>query len=167
MADNNTKYVKVKKRYNKVIAYFLSLFSSCIIDGIAMIALVFMPEMQDMEERNLAIGGSVALLLGGILGIFLITLYINSRTPKGERLQTWFRAFVLGWKMVFKVALAISIVFIPFAIKLGVGYYDYDYTATIGGSKTRLKKIGPHLYEDMNGNKWTDKDQPDNFKYVS
>lgn len=50
----------------------------------------------------------IELILAGVISILpatLLTLYINSRTPKGERIGTWLRAWWLGFKIACKIAL--------------------------------------------------------------
>lgn len=146
------EFIKVKKRYNKFTAYMLVDFT-CI--AIAGIVYLFLSLNIDISDKKPLIGVSLLVFLIGAFGTALITLFINSRTPKGERVKTWFHAYWMGWKVAFKIALMFTIIFIPFIFKWGIGYYEYDYTGKVNGFDTRLRKIGDNLYEDMNGHQYT------------
>ena len=101
----------MKKRYNKFVAYLLMDFSTVGIGGIlAGLVLLIMGKAE----------GAFVLLVGAIslIPALLLTLYINSRTPKGERVGTWFRAYWLGWKIAWKIALSCTLVFILSLIHL-------------------------------------------------
>lgn len=129
----------MKKRYNKLVAYLLMDFSTVGVGGI-IAGLIF-----------LFTGNSVVMepLLGGFVGIvlaFLLTLYINSRTPKGERVGTWFRAWWLGFKIAWKIALCCTLILIPAMLKWSINISSND----LGSNWSNGRK---YVY-DENGNKY-------------
>lgn len=134
---------RIKKRYNKLVAYLLMDFSTVGIGGIlAGLIILIMGKSE----------GMFALLTGlvAILPAFLLTLYINSRTPKGERVGTWFRAYWLGWKIAWKIALSCTLVLIPAMLKWSIQISEND----------SIEESNPHWYDergrvyDDNGNEY-------------
>lgn len=121
----------MKKRYNKLVAYLLMDFSTLVL--LLPVGLV----MLFTEQR--AIG--VELILAGVISILpaiLLTLYINSRTPKGERVGTWFRAYWLGWKIAWKIALSCTLVLIPAMLKWSIQISEND----------SIEESNPHWYDE-------------------
>ncbi len=111
----------MKKRYNKLVAYLLMDFSALVL--LLPVGLV----MLFTEQK--AIG--IELILAGIISIiptFLLTLYINSRTPKGERVGTWFRAWLLGFKIAWKIALCCTLILIPKMLSWQIDISPEDLT---------------------------------------
>jgi hypothetical protein len=91
----------------------------------------------------------IELILAGIISIiptFLLTLYINSRTPKGERVGTWFRAWWLGFKIAWKIALCCTLILIPAMLKWSINISSND----LGSNWSNGRK---YVY-DENGNKY-------------
>lgn len=129
----------MKKRYNKLVAYLLMDFSVLVL--LLPVGLV----MLFTEQK--AIG--IELILAGIISIiptFLLTLYINSRTPKGERVGTWFRAWWLGFKIAWKIALCCTLILIPAMLKWSINISSND----LGSNWSNGRK---YVY-DENGNKY-------------
>lgn len=129
----------MKKRYNKLVAYLLMDFSVLVL--LLQVGLV----MLFTEQK--AIG--IELILAGIISIiptFLLTLYINSRTPKGERVGTWFRAWWLGFKIAWKIALCCTLILIPAMLKWSINISSND----LGSNWSNGRK---YVY-DENGNKY-------------
>lgn len=133
----------MKKRYNKFVAYLLMDFSTVGIGGIlAGLVLLIMGKAE----------GAFVLLVGAIslIPALLLTLYINSRTPKGERVGTWFRAYWLGWKIAWKIALSCTLVLIPAMLKWSIQISEND----------SIEESNPHWYDergrvyDDNGNEY-------------
>lgn len=132
----------MKKRYNKLVAYLLMDFSTVGVGGILTGLIILIMGKSE---------GIFALLTGlvAILPAFLITLYINSRTPKGERVGTWFRAWWLGFRVALKIALSCTLILIPAMLKWSIEYAENDSTSS-----------NPHWYDesgrvyDDNGNEY-------------
>lgn len=133
----------MKKRYNKFVAYLLMDFSTVGIGGILVgLVLLIMGKAE----------GAFVLLVGAIslIPALLLTLYINSRTPKGERVGTWFRAYWLGWKIAWKIALSCTLVLIPAMLKWSIQISEND----------SIEESNPHWYDergrvyDDNGNEY-------------
>ena len=55
-------------------------------------------------------------IIVGFIALILITFLIFKKTPKNERLGTWLRAWWLGLKVDFKIALCCTLIFIPFVM---------------------------------------------------
>ena len=94
---------KARTRYNKFTAYLL--FSSSL-------AVFGFPLF-------ISTGNSKQFLPTFIVGLIFFVLFtlINIRkTPKGERIGTWFRAWWLGLKVAFKLALCFTLILIPFVM---------------------------------------------------
>ncbi|MBR3759928.1 MAG: hypothetical protein IKK47_02915 [Ruminococcus sp.] len=134
----------MKKRYGKVFAYFLCNFSlmavSCLILGIFY-----------MVSNEIGVG--IYCLIYGIIGAFitfLMTKRLNSRTPKEERVATWFRA----WKLGVKIALNITLKIIGFIFHCSIGFDtsipEEDTVATSRGEWYEKRK---YVY-DENGNQY-------------
>lgn len=120
----------MKKRYNKLVAYLLMNFS--------MVTLLLPVGLVMLFTEQKAIG--IELILAGIISIiptFLLTLYINSRTPKGERIGTWFRAYWLGWRIAWKIALCCTLVLIPAMLKKSIEISEKDSSDS-----------NPHWYDE-------------------
>lgn len=113
--------MKKKKRYNKLIAYLLMDFSTLVL--LLPVGLI----MLFTEQK--AIG--IELIVAGIISILptiLLTLYINSRTPKGERVGTWLRAWWLGFKIAWKIALCCTLILIPKMLSWQIDISPEDLT---------------------------------------
>lgn len=120
----------MKKRYNKLVAYLLMDFSTLVL-------LLPVGLMMLFTEQK-AIG--IEFIVAGIISILpatLLTLYINSRTPKGERIGTWFRAYWLGWRIAWKIALCCTLVLIPAMLKKSIEISEKDSSDS-----------NPHWYDE-------------------
>ena len=152
---NSMEYsnVRVRKRYNKLIAYLMADGVCIAIMGIIGIFLSF----TDRFSESLNVQGAVLFLLVALVGAAitgLVTLYVFSRTPRDERLLTWLRCLCLGLMIGLKIVLTVFVITIPLLIKLDLNakYYEYDYTGYFDGDEIRLKRIEQGKYEDINGN---------------
>ena len=129
----------MKKRYNKLVAYLLMDFSTLVL---------LLPVGLLMLFTNQG-GIGIELILAGVISILpatLLTLYINSRTPKGERVGTWFRAWWLGFKIAWKIALCCTLILIPAMLKWSINISSND----LGSNWSNGRK---YVY-DENGNKY-------------
>ncbi len=137
--------IKVKKRYNKFMAFLLA-------NGVVATVLYIV-----MLAGGIANGSEIDAASLGVIFITLfitviITLLIFKNTPKEERAATWFRCFKMGIIISVKLGFAIFIFTIPFLIKTSTRYYEFDYTGYVDGNEIRLKKLDRGKYEDMEGN---------------
>lgn len=107
--------VKTKKRYNKFIAYLLTDFSVAVILGIVFLIMSF-----TATEPILPTSDAVLMIGVGLLLTLLLTLYINSRTPKGERVKTWFSAWWVGFRIAIKISLFCTLILIPLMLKWSI-----------------------------------------------
>lgn len=110
----------MKKRYNKLIAYLLMDFSTvCVVGILAGLILLMMGKSESIF---------VLLTTGAfcLIPTFLLTLYINRRTPKGERVGTWLRAWWLGFRISFKIALCCTLILIPAMLKWSIEISEND-----------------------------------------
>lgn len=153
----------MKKRYNKLVAYLLMDFSTVGL-GATLLGLVTFV-MGLMAEENI-INCALMLLLGAfcLFLTFLLTLYINSRTPKGERVGTWFRAYWLGWRIAWKMALCCTLVLIPAMLKKSIEISEkdssdsnphwYDERGRVRDNKGNEYQVGRsgEYVKDKNGN---------------
>lgn len=104
----------MKKRYNKLVAYLLMDFSTVGVGAVLLALIEFVIGIVERETESIIAG--VLIFLLGIFCLFLtflLTLYINYRTPKGERIGTWLRAWWLGFKIAFKISMCCTLIFIP------------------------------------------------------
>ena len=135
----------MKKRYNKLVAYLLMDFSlvgiGAIIAGFVMLFKV------DGAAAPIFLVGLFCLAITALL-----TLYINSRTPKGERVGTWFRAWWLGFRIALKISLCCTIVLIPLMLKWGIEYAENDSAGSTKNSNNWYDER-KYVYDD-NGNKY-------------
>lgn len=134
--------MKKKKRYNKLIAYSLMDFSTLVL--LLPVGLI----MLFTEQK--AIG--IELIVAGILSILptiLLTLYINSRTPKGERVGTWFRAWWLGFKIAWKIALCCTLVLIPAMLKWSIDIASCDASSNLNNGERFVYDENGNMYEVM------------------
>lgn len=132
----------MKKRYNKLVAYLLMDFSTLVL--LLPVGLV----MLFTEQR--AIG--VELILAGVISILpaiLLTLYINSRTPKGERVGTWFRAWWLGFKIAWKIALCCTLILIPAMLKWSINIASCDLPTNWNNGERFVYDENGNIYEVM------------------
>ena len=115
----------MKKRYNKLVAYLLMDFSTV---GLGATLLGLVSFVVGLMKGENIIACTAPLLLGMfcLLPTVLLTLYINSRTPKGERVGTWFRAWWLGFKIAWKIALCCTLVLIPAMLKKSIEISEKD-----------------------------------------
>lgn len=135
--------MKKKKRYNKFIAYLLCDFSTCSLLLPVGLILLF-------TEFNYM---SVEFILTGMISIpltALLTLYINSKTPKGERVATWFRAYWLGLRICFKIALCCTLILVPAMLKWSIDISPEDLTIDSDDDWYNTRK---YVYDDK-GNKY-------------
>ena len=101
--------------------------------------VTFIMGLKEGGKENIIAGASPLLI--GIFSLFLtflLTLYINSRTPKGERIGTWFRAYWLGWKIAWKIALSCTLVLIPAMLKWSIQISEND----------SIEESNPHWYDE-------------------
>lgn len=131
----------MKKRYGKFFAFFLFDFSlGCIAYLISAIAF--------MVNCDVTYGiGFIFWWIIAVLMTFFMTKSLNKRTPKDERVATWFRAWWLGVRVAFKLALCFTLILIPRMMSWHLSTSDLDlYT--------------PHWYDDRkrvrddNGNEY-------------
>lgn len=132
----------MKKRYNKFVAYLLMDFSALVL--LLPVGLI----MLFTEQK--AVG--IELIVAGIISIIptiLLTLYINSRTPKGERVGTWFRAWWLGFKIAWKIALCCTLVLIPAMLKWSINIASCDLPANWNNGERFVYDENGNMYEVM------------------
>lgn len=132
----------MKKRYNKLVAYLLTDFS--------MVTLLFPVGLVMLFTEQKAMG--MEFIVGGIVSIIptiLLTLYINSRTPKGERVGTWFRAWWLGFKIAWKIALCCTLVLIPAMLKWSINIDSCDLTSNWNKGERFVYDENGNSYEVM------------------
>ncbi len=157
----------MKKRYNKLVAYLLMDFSTVGVGGV-LAGLAFLI-MGKGEGLYILLTGLVAVLLA-----FLLTLYINSRTPKGERVGTWFRAWWLGFKIAWKIALCCTLILIPAMLKWSINIASCDLPSNWNNGERFVYDENGNRYEvmdnehikDESGNwhkVWT---YGDNYKFI-
>ncbi len=113
--------MKKKKRYNKFIAYLLMDFSTFVL--LLPVGLIMLFTEQKAIGSELVMAGIIS-----ILPTILLTLYINSRTPKGERVGTWIRAYWLGLRIAFKIALFCTLILIPKMLSWQIDISPEDLT---------------------------------------
>lgn len=118
---------RIKKRYNKLVAYLLMDFSTVgVCYGLMGLAGLIMGIVKEGKELIIGNGGMLIISFVCLFLTFLLTLYINSRTPKGERVGTWFRAYWLGWKIAWKMALCCTLFLIPLMLKWSIKIPESD-----------------------------------------
>lgn len=136
---------KARTRYNKFTAYLL--FSSSL-------AVFGFPLF-------ISTGNSKQFLPTFIVGLIFFVLFtlINIRkTPKGERIGTWFRAWWLGLKVAFKLALCFTLILIPFVMshKSKISEKDYyfweDGDVVRGDDGREFTVCGGGSFVNVNGN---------------
>lgn len=135
----------MKKRYNKLVAYLLMDLSTVGV-GATIVGLVMLFKVG---------GGAVPCCLIGLLCLAitaLLTLYINSRTPKGERVGTWLRAWWLGFRIALKISLCCTLILIPLMLKWSIDYSKCDIIDTSDKPENWYDKR-KYVYDD-NGNKY-------------
>lgn len=144
----------MKKRYNKLVAYLLTDFSTVGVVGVLIGLVALIMEACTGEKENI-VGGGYILLLGVVSSFltFLLTLYINSRTPKGERVGTWFRAWWLGFKIAWKIALCFTLILIPVMLKWSIEYAEKDSIDSTQDTNPNWYDRRKYVYDD-NGNKY-------------
>lgn len=125
----------MKKRYNKLVAYLLMNFSLC---------SLFLPVSLVIPTKEFIIAGVISAVI-----TVLLTLYINSRTPKGERVGTWFRAWWLGFKIALKISLCCTLILIPAMLK-----WSIDMAAEDSSSKSAHWYDERGRVRDDNGNEY-------------
>lgn len=113
----------MKKRYNKLVAYLLMDFSTLIL---------LLPVGLVKSQSDCIVAGIISIIF-----TTLLTLYINSRTPKGERVGTWCRAWWLGFKIAWKIALCCTLVLIPAMLKKSIEISEKDFSES-----------NPHWYDE-------------------
>lgn len=142
----------MKKRYNKLVAYLLMDFSTLVL---------FIPIGLVMSNTEFIVAGIISIIL-----TILLTLYINSRTPKGERVGTWLRAWWLGFKIALKISLCCTLILIPAMLKWSIEMSEadsdssdepkhwYDERGRVrddAGNEYKVGRSGEYI-EDKNGN---------------
>lgn len=133
----------MKKRYNKLVAYLLMDFSTLVL--LLPVGLVMLFTNQG------SIG--IELILAGVISILpatLLTLYINSRTPKGERIRTWLRAWWLGFKIAWKIALCCTLVLIPTMLKWNINIASCDASSNLNNGERFVYDEDGNRYEIIN-----------------
>lgn len=133
----------MKKRYNKLVAYLLMDFS---------ILVLLLPVGLVMLFTNQGSIG-IELILAGVISILpatLLTLYINSRTPKGERIGTWLRAWWLGFKIAWKIALCCTLVLIPAMLKWSINIASCDASSNLNNGERFVYDEDGNRYEIIN-----------------
>lgn len=133
----------MKKRYNKLVAYLLMDFSTLVL--LLPVGLVMLFTNQE------SIG--IELILAGVISILpatLLTLYINSRTPKGERIRTWLRAWWLGFKIAWKIALCCTLVLIPAMLKWSINIASCDASSNLNNGERFVYDEDGNRYEIIN-----------------
>ena len=132
----------MKKRYNKLVAYLLMDFSTLVL--LLPVGLVMLFTNQE------SIG--IELILAGVISILpatLLTLYINSRTPKGERIGTWLRAWWLGFKIAWKIALCCTLILIPAMLKWSINIASCDVSLNLNNGERFVYDENGNMYEVM------------------
>lgn len=141
-------------------AYFLANFSLMALDC-PILGIIFMVSFNQ-------IGAGMYCLVLGIIGAFitfLMTKRLNSRTPKEERVATWFRAWKLGVKIAFNITLKlIGLIFhctigfdtsIPeedtVAVSRNNWYEKRKYVYDENGKQYEVGKSGDYV-QDSSGN---------------
>ncbi|MDE6020604.1 MAG: solute carrier organic anion transporter [Ruminococcus sp.] len=140
----------MKKRYNKLVAYLLMDFSTVGVVALPLGLVAFIVTLATGEKENIAMG--VSALFTGVfclLVTFLLTLYINSRTPKGERVGTWLRAWWLGFKIAWKIALCCTLVLIPAMLKWSINIDSCDLTSNWNKGERFVYDENGNSYEVM------------------
>lgn len=125
----------MKKRYNKLVAYLLMDFSALIL---------LLPAGLAMQSGELILAGIISIIL-----TILLTLYINSRTPKGERVGTWFRAWWLGFKIAFKIAMCCTLILIPAMLKWSINIASCDASSNLNNGERFIYDENGNMYEVM------------------
>ena len=110
----------MKKRYGKIFAFFLCDFSLGSIACLYSAILFFMN-----GETTMGIMYIIMDIIS-ILMTFLMTRSLNKRTPKDERVGTWFRAWWLGVKVAFKITLCFTLILIPKMMSWHLSVSDQD-----------------------------------------
>lgn len=139
---------RTKKRYNKLVAYLLMDFSTV---GLGATLLGLVSFVVGLMKGENIIACTTPLLLGMfcLLPTVLLTLYINSRTPKGERVGTWFRAWWLGFKIAWKIALCCTLVLIPAMLKWSVNIASCDLPSNWNNGERFVYDENGNMYEVM------------------
>lgn len=107
--------MKTKKRYNKFIAYLLVDCSIAVILGLVFLVMNFVA-----AEPVLPTSDALLMIVIGVVAVLLLTLYINSRTPKEERVQTWLSAWWVGFRIAIKISLFFTLILIPLMLKWSI-----------------------------------------------
>ena len=151
----------MKKRYGKFFAYLL--FSS-VVGCIAFPYGIIM--MLSMEEKWIGYQKWICLYLNSFMWslalVIILTKRLKRRTPEGERLAVWFRAFWLGFRITFKLALCFTLVLLPLmmGIHLNVPEADvyephwYDERGKVrdpNGNEYKVGRSGDYI-KDSSGN---------------
>lgn len=134
--------MKKKKRYNKFIAYLLMDFSTLVL--LLPVGLIMLFTEQKAIGSELVMAGIIS-----ILPTILLTLYINSRTPKGERVGTWLRAWWLGFKIAWKIALCCTLVLIPAMLKWSIDIASCDASSNLNNGERFVYDENGNMYEVM------------------
>ncbi len=158
----------MKKRYNKLVAYLLMDFSTVGVVALPLGVVAFIATLATGEKESIVMGAK-GLFIGVfcLLITFLLTLYINHRTPKGERVGTWFRAWWLGFKIALKIALCCTLILIPAMLKWSINIASCDAPSNWNNGEKFVYDENGNTYEvmdnehikDKNGNwhkVWTD-----------
>ena len=126
----------MKKRYNKLVAYLLMDFSTLVL---------LLPFGLVMQSSEFILAGVISIVL-----TILLTLYINSRTPKGERVGTWIRAWWLGFKIAWKIALCCTLVLIPAMLKWSINIALCDSSSNLNNGERFVYDEDGNIYEVIN-----------------
>lgn len=125
----------MKKRYNKLVAYLLMDFSTLIL---------LLPVGLIKSQSEFIVAGIISIIF-----TTLLTLYINSRTPKGERIGTWFRAWCLGFKIAWKIALCCTLILIPAMLKWSINIASCDVSSNLNNGERFVYDENGNMYEVM------------------
>jgi len=142
--------VKVKARYSKFGARMLAT-GVC---GVICCLIIMIEPM--FEGKNVDFKNVSGIFLIFIPFILLPTLVIISRSPKGERLKTWFRALGFGWRVCFYGAL--SLISSVSTASLTIDERDYNYYLGKDGDIVKdddgieHKVVGGGSFVEYNGN---------------
>ncbi|MBR6395212.1 MAG: hypothetical protein IKS13_10395 [Ruminococcus sp.] len=112
----------MKKRYGKFMAY---LFFDAVL-GVLWCPYLIIRGLFIDDSMSDFVPSWIIMLVFSIIILFFVIRHINKRTPKGERVGTYFRCLCLGVKVAFKITLCILIVFIPFALSHPLSVSEKD-----------------------------------------
>lgn len=134
----------MKKRYGKFFA--LLLFSSALGCIAYPYGIISMLSKKWIGYKKWILFYLISFIWSLVL-VIILTKRLKKRTPEGERLSTWFRAFWLGFRIAFKLALSCTLVLLLLMMGMRLSVPDVD-------------TYEPHWYDergkvrDPNGNEY-------------